>query len=55
MINLFQELLTSKPDNKNWKGLIIAVVCIIFILATVTLSVVVLSPEHMDSKISGKR
>ena len=55
MIDDLQELVTSKPDDKNWKGVIIALICIILILITVFFSIFMLSPEKSAAIVSGRR
>ena len=41
---LHQELLSSKPDQRNWKGIVIALCCIVAILCTVAFRWVDLTP-----------
>jgi len=52
---LYVELLSSKEDDKNWKGIIISIGCISLILMSVIVSVVILTPEEVDKKSYGRR
>ena len=43
---VLQELVAANPNDRNWKGIIIALACIVLILASVAVSVVILTPPE---------
>ena len=38
--------MAANPNDRNWKGIIIALACIVLILASVAVSVVILTPPE---------
>ena len=51
----FQELVAANPSQKNWKGISIAVFVIILVLASVAVSVVIMTPEDEGPRVVGFR
>ena len=49
-----QELVASDPGQKNWKGISIAVFVILIILASVAVSVVILTPPEEEGGQRGR-
>ena len=52
---LLQELVAASPNQRNWKGIIIALCCILLILASVAVSVVILTPPEQEPRVKGSR
>ena len=47
--------MAASPNQRNWKGIIIALCCIGLILATVAMSVVILTPPEQEPRVKGER
>ena len=47
--------MAASPNQRNWKGIIIALCCIATILAIVAVSVVILTPEPQEPRVKGER
>ena len=45
--------MASDPGQKNWKGISIAILVILVILASVATSVVILTPPENQDKVTG--
>ena len=54
-IKCVQELLSSKEDDRNWKGILISIACIIAILISVLVSVAILTPKEKSTFFSEGR
>ena len=48
-------MVAASPNQRNWKGIIIALCCIATILAIVAVSVVILTPEPQEPRVKGER
>ena len=47
--------MAANPNQRNWKGIIIALACIILILASVGVSVIILTPPEEEPRVKGSR
>lgn len=52
---LFQELVSSNPNQRNWRGILIALLVIIVVLALIVTSVVLLTPPDEGPRVKGAR
>ena len=52
---LFQELVSSDSDQKNWKGLGIAILCILAILGCVVAATLALKEDEGVGGLKGRR
>ena len=50
-----QELVAASPSQRNWKGITIAICVILLILASVAVSVVILTPPEEGPRVKGDR
>ena len=50
-----QELVAASPNQRNWKGISIAIFVIVAILASVAISVYIMTPEEEEPRVSGSR
>ena len=50
-----QELVAAGPNQKNWKGITIAIAVIILILGSVGISVLILTPPEEEPRVKGQR
>ena len=55
MISSFQELVSSDSDQKNWKGLGIAILCILAILGCVVAATLALKEDEDVGGLKGRR
>ena len=55
LLYTFQELVAANPSQKNWKGIGIAIFVIVMVLASVGLSVVILTPPEDGPRFRGER
>ena len=44
ILYFFQELVGSEEESKNWKGIVIALVVIVFILAMIIMAIALVTP-----------
>ena len=51
----FQELVAANPSQKNWKGISIAVCVILMVLASVAISVQIMTPPEEGPRVLGDR
>ena len=51
----FQELVAANPSQKNWKGISIAVCVILLVLASVAISVQIMTPPEEGPRVLGDR
>ena len=52
---VFQDLAVSTPNQRNWKGIIIAVLVICFVLGMIITSVLLLTPPDQGPRVKGER
>lgn len=50
-----QELGADEPEERNWKGIIIAVLVICFVIGMIITSVMLLTPPDLGPRIKGER
>ena len=50
-----QDLVTANTEDRNWKGIIVAVVVICTILALIVTSVILLTPPDEGPRVRGRR
>ena len=47
--------MAANPNQKNWKGISIAIFVIVLILSSVAISVVILTPPEEEPRVTGRR
>ncbi|CAH0551627.1 unnamed protein product [Brassicogethes aeneus] len=52
---LFQELVSSNTTQRNWRGILIALLVIVVVLALIVTSVVLLTPPDEGPRVKGAR
>ena len=52
---IFQELVASNPEPRNWKGIVISILCILFVILLVVASVVWMTPPDPGPRVKGER
>ena len=55
MSYMFQELVASNPEPRNWKGIVISILCILFVILLVMASVVWMTPPDPGPRVKGER
>ncbi|XP_017855027.1 inactive dipeptidyl peptidase 10 isoform X1 [Drosophila busckii] len=53
--NYDDELVSSNPNQRNWRGILIALLVIIIVLALIVTSVVLLTPPDEGPRVKGQR
>ncbi|KAL7031857.1 hypothetical protein ACKWTF_007152 [Chironomus riparius] len=53
--NYDDELVSASPNQRNWRGILIALLVIIVVLALIVTSVVLLTPPEQGPRIKGQR
>ena len=51
----FQELVAAVPSQRNWKGMFIAILVILSVIAMVALAVHIVTPEDPGPRLKGRR
>lgn len=54
-VPLFQELVSSNTNQRNWRGILIALLVIVVVLALIVTSVVLLTPPDEGPRVKGAR
>ena len=52
---MFQELVSSNTNQRNWRGILIALLVIVVVLALIVTSVVLLTPPDEGPRVKGAR
>lgn len=52
---MFQKLVSGGPNQRNWRGILIALLVIIAVLALIVTSVVLLTPPDEGPRVKGRR
>lgn len=52
---MFQELVSSNTNQRNWRGILIALLVIVVVLALIVTSVVLLTPPDEGPRVKGTR
>ncbi|CAG0885148.1 unnamed protein product [Darwinula stevensoni] len=50
-----EDLVVSSPSQRNWRGILIAVLVILFVFGFIVISVILISPDHEGSSLGGRR
>ena len=48
-------MVASNPEPRNWKGIVISVLCILFVILLVALSVVWMTPPDPGPRVKGEK
>ncbi|XP_054274362.1 inactive dipeptidyl peptidase 10-like isoform X2 [Macrosteles quadrilineatus] len=51
----FEELVSSTPNVRNWRGMLIALLVIVFVLGLILFSIVLLSPPDEGPRVQGTK
>lgn len=54
-MHFFQELVSSNTNQRNWRGILIALLVIVVVLALIVTSVVLLTPPDEGPRVKGQR
>lgn len=52
---LFQELVVSSPNERNWRGIFIALLVIVAVLGLIVFSIVLVSPPEEGPRVRGRK
>lgn len=52
---LFQELVVSSPNERNWRGIFIALLVIVAVLGLIVFSIVLVSPPEEGPRTKGNK
>jgi len=55
MLFFSQDLVTTGQPDRNWKGIIIAILVIVSVLALIVMSVVLITPPDEGPRVKGTR
>lgn len=50
-----QELVVSTPSQRNWRGILIALLVIVAVLGLIVFSIVLVSPPEEGPRVKGRR
>lgn len=50
-----QELVVSTPNQRNWRGILIALLVIVAVLGLIVFSIVLVSPPEEGPRVKGRR
>lgn len=54
-MRVLQELVVSTPSQRNWRGILIALLVIVAVLGLIVFSIVLVSPPEEGPRVKGRR